>query len=90
MDPSQTTKTDPNAGDIVSFVLPPGLVLLLGGTPLRVGPIDLRLMSFGAGATLDAQGLSRIFDVEPGARLQIDSLRRANGHGDWNGGKRPR
>eukprot|EP00966_Prymnesium_polylepis_P119122 2753221-Prymnesium_polylepis.1 len=54
--------------------------------PIAVGPIHLQLVSHGRGATLDARGQSRHFEVHTGAVLLLHAITLANGHSDTDGG----
>eukprot|EP00966_Prymnesium_polylepis_P039652 920191-Prymnesium_polylepis.1 len=63
----------------LALYLPPNSELQLGGEPIKVGTIELQLSSDDAGATLDAQYASRIFEVTDGARLWLYSMTLANG-----------
>ena len=55
----------------VALHLPEGNVYRLNGTQLHIRNIHTSLHSEGVGATLDAQGISRHFDVAPGAQLHF-------------------
>eukprot|EP00966_Prymnesium_polylepis_P329473 7385162-Prymnesium_polylepis.1 len=70
----------------LAIYLPAGSVLALGGAQIRVEGIDLRLISDGDGATLDAEGSSRIFVVKHGGRLQLEGITLVNGGNQDNGG----
>jgi hypothetical protein len=75
------------AGGTASLFVPPGLVLLLEGADVVVGSqIHLQILSTGEGATIDAQRLSRVFDVQSGARLSLRLITLANGHSSSEGG----
>lgn len=60
--------------------LPEGTHLPLGGSELVVGVnLNLTLRSSGAGATIDGEHLSRLFNVGTGATLDIDTIHLVNG-----------
>ena len=73
-------------GHPLALYLPEGVVFPLNGEPLTIGPISLLLQSDGAGATLDAQRLSRVFDIAMGCQLRVVGLTLANGWHDTYGG----
>ena len=60
------------------FYVPPGTQLALGGSALSISS-EVEIFSDGAGATFDAQGISRHFDVKAGAQLQLQHLTLMNG-----------
>eukprot|EP00966_Prymnesium_polylepis_P249526 5768909-Prymnesium_polylepis.1 len=70
----------------VALYLTPGTVFQLDGASIVVRAIHVQLISDGEGATLDAQQLSRVFDVQSGALLQIQGLTLANGYSMSTGG----
>ena len=62
------------------FVLPPDVVIGLGGVPLEIpsgAAVDIR--GTGGGATLDGQQLSRIFNLHAGAQLILRDVHLGNG-----------
>jgi hypothetical protein len=60
------------------FFLIPGAVYALSGEPISLDGLNLTLLSEGAGATLDARGLSRLFEVGEGSVLTLQSLHLLN------------
>ena len=52
----------------------------VAATGTGAGEVELAVTSIGTGATLDAEGQSRIFDVHNGARLRLGAITLANGH----------
>jgi hypothetical protein len=63
-----------------SLVLPPGLHLELGGQPLQCNAqVNITIASSLAGATIDAQGASRLFEVTNGCNLILKRLLLVNG-----------
>ena len=73
-------------GGSLALQLPPGVIIPLEGAAIVVGAISLTIASSGAGATLDAGRRSRVFEVQPGAQLQLQSLTLANGASSVDGG----
>jgi hypothetical protein len=69
----------------VALYLPPAAVFRLGGTPLHVTNIELSLRSDADGATIDAQSLSRAFEVH-GGTLHLHTIHVANGRANTFGG----
>ena len=65
----------------VALHLPEGNSYQLGGAQLRVHNMNATLRSEGDGATLDAQGLSRHFDVALGGRLHLERVHTDPQHG---------
>eukprot|EP00966_Prymnesium_polylepis_P048065 1113297-Prymnesium_polylepis.1 len=63
----------------LALYLPPGSVLLLGGSPILVDGINLQLSSEGEGALLNAEHRSRLFKVLRGGQLTLNFLTLANG-----------
>ena len=59
----------------------------LGGSPLVVRGVDLRLEGVGPeGATIDAEGMSRAIEVADGARLTLRRIHVVNGNATTTGG----
>ncbi|KAL3904217.1 MAG: hypothetical protein SGPRY_011371, partial [Prymnesium sp.] len=75
-----------DGSDTLSIYIPPGSIFFLDGSSLVVNNISLRLSSDGEGATIDGQHLSRVLQLQPGARVWLDSLTLANGFVSGNGG----
>ena len=76
----------PPLGGVVSLVLAEGVAFNLSGAELRVHGVDVTLRGDGAGAVLDAQGLSRHFDVALGGALHLERLRLVGGGMETVGG----
>jgi hypothetical protein len=70
----------------LELYLPPNTTLRLGGAAINVGPISVHLASDGEGATLDAGGDTRAFELQPLANLTLTSLTLANGRLSGGGG----
>jgi hypothetical protein len=65
----------------------PGAYFALGGAPLVCdAPINLSLSSSFSGATLDAEGFSRIIEVSNGCSLTTHRLVMLNGYSEMFGG----
>ncbi|KAL1502991.1 hypothetical protein AB1Y20_011061 [Prymnesium parvum] len=77
-------RTPPSAS--LSVYLPEGTALRLGGEPLHVEGVELFVSSDGDGALIDAEHLSRVFDVRDGAALHLTRLTLANGFAETAGG----
>ena len=75
----------PPAG-VVNVYLPRGFTLHLAGAPLVVGTINLTISSEEGGAIIDADHLSPIFDLQPGAQLNLQWITLANGFSPTSGG----
>ena len=61
----------PDANGRVALYLPEGNVYRLNGTQLQIRGIQVLLWSEGAGATLDAQGLSHHFVTSLGGQMHL-------------------
>ena len=72
-------RNPPASGIIPAFFLPEGATFLLGGEPLHVYRSSLTLAAHGSGATLDAQGISRHFEVADGGSVTLRRVRLAHG-----------
>ena len=70
--------TEPQ-GSLALYLLP-NVVYRLDGAAIPCRDMALYLASDGEGATLDAQHLSRLFEVGTGARLTLSKLTLANGY----------
>ena len=70
----------------VCFHLPEGFRFGLGGAQVAVHQSNVTIRSDGVGATIDAEGLSRHFDVAKGAQLHLENLRLVNGGFEMSGG----
>ncbi|KAL3895095.1 MAG: hypothetical protein SGPRY_013610, partial [Prymnesium sp.] len=70
----------------VTIELATGGVFLLDGKPLTVGQGNVTIRGEGEGAHIDAEKLSRIFEVPPEARLRVDRLTLSNGWTHFSGG----
>jgi hypothetical protein len=68
-----------DANGRVTLYLPEGNVYPLNGTQLHIPSIHASLKSDGAGATLDAQGMSLHFDVAPGGQLHLHRVHTRGG-----------
>ena len=66
-----------------TLYLPDSTHLMLGGDPLYVTS-NVNISSDGGGATLDAQSMSRVFNVSEGARLELQGVHLRNGLA-WGG-----
>ena len=77
--------TPPGVGD-VSLYLSEGSRYSLGGSQLVVHHKNVTLRSSGTGATIDAEGLSRHFDVALGAELHLQHVHLVNGGFEMSGG----
>ena len=71
---------------VANVHLPPGVTFHLAGAPLVVGTINLTISSEEGGAIIDADQLSPIFDLQPGARLNLQWITLANGLSPTSGG----
>ena len=69
------------SGAGASLYLQSGATFRLGGEPLRCNTtVDITLASSFAGATVDAEGLSRVIEVKNGCRLTLRRLNLLNGN----------
>lgn len=68
----------PPSGIVILFI-PEGLSLPLEGRPLHAVRSNVTLRSLGQGATLDAGGVSRHFEVADGGSLHLDRVHLVNG-----------
>ncbi|KAL1498456.1 hypothetical protein AB1Y20_013781 [Prymnesium parvum] len=67
------------AGDQLEVGLLPGVSYELNGTPLAVNGFQLRLISIGRGATIDAAHLSQVVVVRGGGSLHAERVHFVNG-----------
>lgn len=70
----------------VSIFLPQTSRFFLDGAPIVIHQSHVTIRSEGEGAIIDAEGLSRHFDVAFGARLHLENLRLVNGGFEMSGG----
>lgn len=70
----------------VSLHLQEGSRLPLGGAQVAVHQSNVTISSDGSGAIIDAEGLSRHFDVALGGRLHLENLHLLNGGFEASGG----
>jgi hypothetical protein len=63
----------------INLTLAEGVTLPLEGVPLRVLRSKLTLWSTGAGATLDANGGSRHFEIAAGGSVHLESVHLVHG-----------
>ena len=82
----RTALENPPPDGVVTLHLPQGNRYNLSGAQLRIHNINATLRSQGEGATLDAQGLSRHFDVALGGRLHLERVNLLHGGFEWTGG----
>lgn len=68
-----------SSASVFLFYFRPGFVLPLGGSSISASGKSLTLASSGEGATIDAMGLSRHFDVTKGGQLHLIHMRLVNG-----------
>eukprot|EP00966_Prymnesium_polylepis_P184500 4276364-Prymnesium_polylepis.1 len=79
--------TRPPANGQVHLHLPEGWRFTLGGEHIAVHHADVTLqVSDGEGAEIDAEGLSRHFDVALGGKLHLKKIHLVNGGFEMNGG----
>ena len=70
----------------IELRLPEGRVFQLNGLQLRIHNVNASLRSEGTGAILDAQGISRHFDVALGGELHLERVHLIHGGSQVTGG----
>eukprot|EP00966_Prymnesium_polylepis_P291533 6733395-Prymnesium_polylepis.1 len=76
----------PPANGQVRLYLPAGSRFTLGGEHIAIHHADVTLASDGEGAEIDAEGLSRHFDVALGGKLHLEKVHLVNGGFEMSGG----